>query len=926
MILNFQQGIITYPTVGGLQGFLAKTGNYVSITTTFGRIDVTVAHGTENYLHTEPSSVPNAWGPLPANTDCWLYWDFDAQSAVRTFGYTQIAPIYSSTQPTSPVNDLHWFNTATRRMYVYSSGVFQHKIRVFAAKVNNSTFTPLGSNNTLKPFAGTQAGLTTVGSIAGRIIVDDAGNPLRRSDGRFFTTESDFFVNGSPANTIKLEANVLTGVAVEPMAKHHVVRFIDFGQIALAGYNDIQTTTIAMLMEDLTTGNVGTICMQGVITNPDWDWTVVGAPLWVSEGGVLTETDPHVANALVYPTSKPAVARVVTPTSIIFDQGLGGKGDRGEKGVAGGVALASTTSFGVVRMSTAPADADNPIAVSDNDTRLSNKVLKAGDTMTGPLVLNADPTLALHAATKQYVDTASPTANIHRYGAHPTASAIVNTAAIAAAHADSLHVIYPPGEYQVLGGFTLRSGTHIYADGATLTAAAAFDNATPFYVNENTDSYTDFEITISGLTLNGNGVGQGGASRARTVGLLRFVKVTGVYLTDCTFTDAGYMGVTLRSCKRVRVRGCMFTKLGWDVQTNHDGGSALWISSTAAGEDPEDVIIANNTFADLYWNAIQVTGIGVTITGNTFRTSYEAHIYTPYDAETFKFIAHNHTIIGNSMLDARYVDISGNAIETCAWDSVISGNVIDGCDERGIQAFSSRNLLISSNTIGNCGRLIGGTGRGAIGLITNDGSLGTPGVSPSFRDNCRNVVISLNRIYDNQTTPTTKYGVEIVGAYALKAAEHCHISGNDFSNVAWADSGTALSLPSTAWNATTCTIGDNIGATSRTWTPVVTSGTGSITSYNVSGASYQRLGNMLHFTASVTITDNGTGNSTLRLSLPPQAPALPFVCNMWNSSQSRAAMGVWSSGNHITFVRGDTGAYPVATGDTIRISGTYLTA
>ena len=32
-------------------------------------------------------------------------------------------------------------------------------------------------------------------------------------------------------------------------------------------------------------------------------------------------------------------------------------------------------------------------------------VLKAGDTMTGPLVLPADPTLGLQAATKQYVDT-----------------------------------------------------------------------------------------------------------------------------------------------------------------------------------------------------------------------------------------------------------------------------------------------------------------------------------------------------------------------------------------------------------------------------------------------------------------------------------------------------------------------------------------
>ncbi len=35
---------------------------------------------------------------------------------------------------------------------------------------------------------------------------------------------------------------------------------------------------------------------------------------------------------------------------------------------------------------------------------LDAKVDLAGDTMTGPLVLAADPTVALEAATKQYVD------------------------------------------------------------------------------------------------------------------------------------------------------------------------------------------------------------------------------------------------------------------------------------------------------------------------------------------------------------------------------------------------------------------------------------------------------------------------------------------------------------------------------------------
>ena len=49
---------------------------------------------------------------------------------------------------------------------------------------------------------------------------------------------------------------------------------------------------------------------------------------------------------------------------------------------------------------------DNPDVISNLTTSIGTRVSKSGDTMTGALVLSGDPTLALHAATKQYVDTA----------------------------------------------------------------------------------------------------------------------------------------------------------------------------------------------------------------------------------------------------------------------------------------------------------------------------------------------------------------------------------------------------------------------------------------------------------------------------------------------------------------------------------------
>jgi hypothetical protein len=49
-------------------------------------------------------------------------------------------------------------------------------------------------------------------------------------------------------------------------------------------------------------------------------------------------------------------------------------------------------------------------ALSSGGSVISTVVLKAGDTMTGSLILNADPSVNLGAATKQYVDTVAGSA------------------------------------------------------------------------------------------------------------------------------------------------------------------------------------------------------------------------------------------------------------------------------------------------------------------------------------------------------------------------------------------------------------------------------------------------------------------------------------------------------------------------------------
>ena len=375
MRIDFRQGIITYPIAGTTQAFLSASGEYVSLQSANGRTDVAFAHGSENYLLSETSDAPNVWGPLPSNTDCWLYWDIDLRTGVRTFGFTTLQPITSGQQP-SPVTNQHWFDTTTNTMKVVVGGQFRIVARVFAAKVANGTFASVATGVGSRVFAGTQVGITTPDVRIGQILFDDNGSPIRRVDGRLFTTEHEVFIDGSAVNTVKLDAAIIPATAVGVLPKFHVVKFTDFGKINLAGYADIQESSIAMLTEDLTADQTGVVVVQGYITNPGWNWATVGAPLWIDGTGRLVDVDPHLSNPQAYPTAKPPIARVFARDSVIFDQGLGGIGPRGLTGYA------------------------------------ANAVSRAGDTMTGALILNANPIVALGAATKQYVDTSAATSSV----------------------------------------------------------------------------------------------------------------------------------------------------------------------------------------------------------------------------------------------------------------------------------------------------------------------------------------------------------------------------------------------------------------------------------------------------------------------------------------------------------------------------------
>lgn len=338
MRIDFRQGIVTYPSSGGIQSFLIRTGNNVSMTASLGRVDVAFAHKDTDYLFTETADVNSAWVNVPSDVTVWLFWNLDKLSGVRTFGFTTVEPLYSPT-PVPAVNDQHWFDTTTNTMKCYISNGWREVIRVFAAKISGSQFLPLGVGVPSHPFAGSQVGVHHIDTAAGHLLADATGRPIRRANGTFFTTESDFFINGSPVNPIRIDATIVSAAAAEPIAKFNVVKFSEFGKVITADYIDVTNTIVALAMEDVDGSEVGQVCLHGKVDNPQWNWSSVGAALWVSNGGTLVEYDTHLIDPIGNPQPSWPVARVLTSTSIVFNPpsigSIGADGTAGPPGPRG---------------------------------------------------------------------------------------------------------------------------------------------------------------------------------------------------------------------------------------------------------------------------------------------------------------------------------------------------------------------------------------------------------------------------------------------------------------------------------------------------------------------------------------------------------------------------------------------------------------
>lgn len=366
MRLNFRQGIVRAPV-----GFLTSNADKVNLSLPPNeQLLFTIADGNNNYLITERLSVTNAWtGPFAAGpTDYWLYWDINVQTGVKTYGHTILSPVEGAVAPVTPANDQHWFDTVNNVMKVWNAtaGRWVRKLRVFAAELQGgAVFTSISINAPL--YTGTQVGsLSSVSVNAGALVFDGVtGLPIKKSDGTFFTTETVALTGIAGSTEVKMGSLVIEAEAAGNIPAYSIVSFTAFNKINTATNYLVDNFAYGIVTSSVTTGEVANVIMEGLIQNESWDWTAAGvnASLYIDSLGALTTVVPPTPIVVASVIDKTSI--LLRPSSLFVDSAND---------------PATITNSGSVKISVAAVDINDPIAVGDNDPRITAVTPHIADT------------------------------------------------------------------------------------------------------------------------------------------------------------------------------------------------------------------------------------------------------------------------------------------------------------------------------------------------------------------------------------------------------------------------------------------------------------------------------------------------------------------------------------------------------------------
>jgi hypothetical protein len=380
----------------------------------------------ENFIKLLESHANTVAPSNPVSGQLWFNTSASSVSGVapKTIGVyngTQFKPLgganISATEPSSPSTGDLWFDTTNDQLKVYSGASFilvgpaYSEVDGVSGTVVETVVDTLGANHIITKVYNSEVGTPGNSAVVATISKDATFTLAVGSQFLGFTTtiKPGIQLSSAVSNAqFHGEATSLSGFTSS-----------DFlSSIA----NDTMSGTLGVLNDNGLTVGVGSDFKVSVTGNNVTieNQTATGdLVLGVDSGNVIT-IDDTTTRALV--NADPTVALGIATKGYV-DTVVGpisGSAVSTSNAYADGLITTLKSGAGAGYDTFAEVETQIGNISSSSTSGLSLKVNRSGDTLTGKLVLDGDPTIALHAATKAYVDASvsavTPGSTTNGYG------------------------------------------------------------------------------------------------------------------------------------------------------------------------------------------------------------------------------------------------------------------------------------------------------------------------------------------------------------------------------------------------------------------------------------------------------------------------------------------------------------------------------
>jgi len=418
--VNFTNGTVAKLVEDGIKDSTYSVTLVGKNVTTYGEVFA------ENFIKLLENNANTVEPTNPVSGQLWFNTSIStvsgvAPSTIGVYNGTQFKPLgganISATEPSGPSTGDLWFDTTNDQLKVYSGASFILVGPAYSEADGKSG--PIVE--TVKDTLGADHLITKIYNSELSTPANSAVVAVISKDLTFTLAAGSQFTGFT--STIKPGIQLSSAV---PNAQFH-------GEAtSLSGF--ASSDFLSAIGNDTTTGTLGVLNDTGLTVGAGNDFkvsvsgndvtvenqTATGDLILSVDSGAVITIDDTTTRALV--NADPTVALGIATKGYV-DTAVGpisGSAVATSNAYADGLITTLKSGAGAGYDTFAEVETEIVNISSSSTSGLALKVAKAGDTMTGVLVLSGDPTLNLHASTKQYVDaqisSVTPGATTNGYG------------------------------------------------------------------------------------------------------------------------------------------------------------------------------------------------------------------------------------------------------------------------------------------------------------------------------------------------------------------------------------------------------------------------------------------------------------------------------------------------------------------------------